>query len=78
MDEAPLQQLFQLTKRECAVVVHLAKGMNNQEIAASLGISGRTVKAHLSHVMAKMDVNDRMGILAKIWGTYDPDYRDGF
>lgn len=48
-----------LTAREVDVVVELARGRTNKEIATTLGISTRTVKHHLEHVYAKVGVTTR-------------------
>lgn len=49
-----------LTAREWEVLERIALGDSNQEIADCLGISEPTVKAHVSHVIKKLHVNDRM------------------
>jgi len=48
-----------LTKRELEVLIQVANGMFNKEIATSLDISERTVKNHLSNIFKKIDVSDR-------------------
>lgn len=48
-----------LTQREADVVVQLARGRTNPQIAASLGVSRRTVSSHLEHVYAKLGVSGR-------------------
>jgi HD-GYP domain-containing protein (c-di-GMP phosphodiesterase class II) len=48
-----------LTAREGEVLVHLARGMSNPEIAAALTISRKTVSTHLEHVYAKIGVTTR-------------------
>lgn len=48
-----------LTSREMDVLQALASGCSNKEIAARLGITEKTVKVHVSHIFAKMDVYDR-------------------
>lgn len=48
-----------LTKREMEVLVNVANGMFNKEIALNLNISERTVKNHISNIFKKIDVNDR-------------------
>ncbi len=48
-----------LTSREQEVLAALACGYPNKEIAARLGITEKTVKAHISHILAKLDVYDR-------------------
>lgn len=49
-----------LTDREREVLVCLARGMSKKEVARTLGISVKTVDAHAAHVMAKLDVHDRV------------------
>lgn len=48
-----------LTKREMEVLITVANGMSNKEIAANLHISERTVKNHISNIFKKIDVSDR-------------------
>ena len=48
-----------LTVRELSVLELVARGMTNREIGAALKMSEETVKAHLKHVFAKLEVGDR-------------------
>ena len=48
-----------LTKRELEVLIQVASGMSNKEIALNLDISERTVKIHISNIFKKIDVSDR-------------------
>lgn len=48
-----------LTKRELEILMQVAKGMLNKEIAINLNISERTVKNHISNIFKKIDVSDR-------------------
>jgi len=48
-----------LTGREREVLAELAKGRSNREIARALTVSEKTVKAHVSAVLAKLGVQDR-------------------
>ncbi len=48
-----------LTKRELEVLIQVANGMSNKEIALNLDISERTVKNHISNIFKKIDVSDR-------------------
>jgi two-component system, NarL family, response regulator LiaR len=51
--------LDQLTDRERQVLTLIAQGRANKRIALELGISEKTVKAHVGHVLAKLGVTDR-------------------
>ncbi len=53
------EKIDSLTKRELEVLIQLAYGMYNKEIANTLSISERTVKNHISNIFKKIDVNDR-------------------
>ena len=48
-----------LTHRELEVLRMVAKGLGNKEIGAALNIAEVTVKLHVSHVLEKLNVNDR-------------------
>jgi DNA-binding NarL/FixJ family response regulator len=50
-----------LTPREVEVLRLAAKGLRNRDIARVLGRTEETVKVHLKHIMAKLDVEDRTG-----------------
>ncbi len=53
-----------LTERENEVMRGVAAGERNKEIAYRLGISERTVKAHLTHIFNKLGVDSRAGAVA--------------
>jgi DNA-binding NarL/FixJ family response regulator len=53
-----------LSSRELEVLRLVAKGRANREIAADLFVSEATVKTHLVHIYAKLDVNDRAAAVA--------------
>ena len=50
---------FKMSAREMEILNHLVKGASNKEIGASLFISEKTVKNHLSNIYRKMAVSDR-------------------
>ncbi len=56
---SPAAGLDALTSREREVLAELAKGRSNREIARALAVSEKTVKAHVSSVLAKLGVQDR-------------------
>lgn len=57
--EAQLLPESPLTDREIEVLNLLAEGKSNKEAAVELSISQQTVKNHISHIFAKLEVNDR-------------------
>ncbi len=49
-----------LSDRELEVLQHMARGLSNQEIAKELFVSATTVKTHVSHILTKLGVRDRV------------------
>ena len=52
--------LYRLTAREMEVLHAVAAGMNNSAIAKKLFISDKTVKKHISNLICKLEVQDRI------------------
>lgn len=62
-DQSPATD-YQLTEREMEVLVLLVEGLNNREIGERLYVSRATAKAHVSHILHKMDVSNRAEAVA--------------
>jgi NarL family two-component system response regulator YdfI len=61
---AAAAQFSDLTEREKEVLTAVARGERSKEIALSLGITERTVKAHLASIYGKLGVDSRAGAVA--------------
>lgn len=59
MRESMKETFSELTRREIEVLQLLGKGLRNREIAETLFVSEKTVKNHISSILAKLQVNDR-------------------
>ncbi|WP_164668182.1 response regulator [Virgibacillus doumboii] len=60
MREKPVENLHdQLTDRETEILMLVAQGKSNQEIADELFIALKTVKVHVSNILGKLEVQDR-------------------
>ena len=56
----PTPGLSELTQREHGILLLLARGMSNTEIAKELVVSEATVKTHVSNVLSKLNLRDRV------------------
>jgi DNA-binding NarL/FixJ family response regulator len=59
---AAREQLDRLTEREREVAVAIALGRSNAEIGRELYMSVATVKAHVSHILEKLELNNRVQV----------------
>jgi DNA-binding NarL/FixJ family response regulator len=58
-----------LTEREAEVAAMASQGASNLGIAEVLGITERTVKAHLTSIFEKLDVADRLQLALRVHGV---------
>ena len=63
---APANSLSQLTAQELQVAFAVAKGLTNQEVAATLFLSVKTVEYHLSNIYRKLDLRSRGQLIRKV------------
>jgi two-component system nitrate/nitrite response regulator NarL len=52
----------QLTDREREVLIHIAEGLSNKEIACRLNVGVRTVETHRERIMRKLDIHTIAGL----------------
>ncbi len=69
----PPPQLAELTERELDVFRLLARGLSNAEIGRELFIGDTTVKTHITHILQKLGLRDRVQavVLAHETGVFD-------
>jgi DNA-binding NarL/FixJ family response regulator len=72
---APPAELEELSERERDVFRLIARGLSNAEIGQELFISETTVKTHVTHILAKLDLRDRVQavVLAHQTGVFDAE-----
>lgn len=64
--------LDSLSQRERQVAEAVARGATNKEIARVMGVTERTIKAHLSAIFEKLGVRDRMQLALFVNGVENP------
>jgi DNA-binding NarL/FixJ family response regulator len=72
---APPKELDELSERERDVFRLITRGLSNAEIAQELYISETTVKTHITHILQKLDLRDRVQavVLAYQTGIFEAD-----
>ncbi len=66
---APPKEFADLTSREQEVFRLIADGRSNPEIAQELFISETTVKTHVTHILQKLDLRDRVQAVVLAYQT---------
>jgi len=73
-----LRSLPELSARETEVLIHVARGESNREIAEQLCLSEATVKTHVGHILMKLECRDRVQavVVAYEAGLVRPGFAD--
>ena len=67
--KSPEERLGVLTEREREVLTLVGTGLTNSEIAQTLFLAEATVKTHIGHILAKLALRDRVGMVVFAYDT---------
>jgi DNA-binding NarL/FixJ family response regulator len=65
----PPEEIDELTAREREILRLIASGLSNAEIGAQLYISDTTVKTHVTHILQKLNLRDRLQAVVMAYQT---------
>jgi DNA-binding NarL/FixJ family response regulator len=68
-DPADIAELKELTPRELDVLLEVAAGLSNAEIAEKLFLSEATVKSHVGRILSKLELRDRVQVVVFAYET---------
>ena len=57
---------YNLSKREIEVLTHISNGLNNDQISEKMFVSKNTIKTHITHIYAKLEVKSRIQAVQKM------------
>ena len=64
-----------LSHRESEVALYVAKGLSNKDVAASLFVTEKTIKFHLTNIYKKLGVKSRSQLI--VWAMPHMDFAGG-